>query len=335
MIYMPNPFKHKDAMLPIASVNSVVIHGKRANDLFRPELIQKDLLKLAERYAIKLEQTDIQHLMESLFKEDNPKLREELISIGYLYGERLALVLKALINPDDEIKNENLRWKDEHWAYWKSIKQIYLMGGLASSPYQPLFMEKVLAMQKENNLSHVKIEIIKSSQEKALEGMLYKYDSGHFLLFDFGQTSIKRAYVVLVQGMILTEKKLSQLPAKYLEVLNENELTKDAFELERYIEDVIIDSYREVQDDSCQLLMSIANYVRDGVLNPAKRSYGILSVLADNYQDYLEERLSFRLKRKVRAILEHDATAMSHVVPQVKHTAVITLGTAFGISFID
>ena len=45
---MPNPFKHKDAMLPIASVNSVIIHGMRANDLFRPELIQKDLLKLAE-----------------------------------------------------------------------------------------------------------------------------------------------------------------------------------------------------------------------------------------------------------------------------------------------
>lgn len=332
---MSNPFKHGDAMLPIASVNSVIVYGHRANDLFRPELIRKDLVELAQKYHVHLERDDIQSVMELLFKTENPKLREDLLSIGYAYGDKLGIVLNALINPDDIIKSENLRWNYEHWSYWKEIKSIYMMGGLASSPFQPLFNEKVQHMLKEKKLDRVKIEFIDSSQEKALDGMLYRYDRGHFLLFDFGQTSIKRAYVVRMQSMNIIERKLGQIPAKYIDVLSEQELITSAYDLERYIEDVIIESMKDVMDDSCDILISIANYVNQGVLNPAKRSYGILSVLATNYQDYLEERLSFRLKKRVHVMLEHDATAMSHVVPQEEHTAVITLGTAFGIAFID
>lgn len=332
---MPNPFKQGDVMLPIASVNSLIICGNRANELFCPELIRLDLVELAHKYQLKPIQKDIQSIMEMLFKEENTQLREELMMIGYQYGNKLGVILCALLAPDDKIKGENLRWKDEHWAYWHDIKKIYLMGGLASSPFRPLFIEQISLMKKEKNLEHVMIEIIDSSQEKALEGMLYRYDQGHFLLFDFGQTLIKRAYVCRMQGMNLIERKLCHIPAKHLDVLSEHELVKHAYDLEAYIEDVIIKSLTEVKDDSCHILISIANYVNQGILNPAKRSYGILSVLAPNYQDYLQERLSFRLKKRFHVFLEHDATAMSHGVPQEEHTAVITLGTAFGISFID
>lgn len=332
---MPNPFKQGDVMLPIASVNSVVINGHKANDLFCPELIRLDLIELSKKYKLKIEQTDIQSLMEMLFKVEDQALREELLGIGYQYGIQLGVILNALLAPDEKIKHENLRWKEEHFAYWKEIKKIYLMGGLASSPFRPLFLEKINDMRKMNHLEHVNVEIIDSSQEKALEGMLYRYDQGHFLLFDFGQTSIKRAYVVRMHGMNLIERRLRHLPAQNPNVSQDRELIMCAYALENYIEDVIIQSLDEVKDDSCDILISIANYVNKGVLNPAKRSYGILSVLAPHYQDYLEERLSFRLKKRFHVFLEHDATAMSHGIPQEEHTAVITLGTAFGIAFID
>lgn len=325
-----NPFKYKDCMLPIASLNSFILNGQKANDLFRPELMHRDLVMLADTYQLNIEKNDLKTLMDQLFYHEHHDVREDVKRIGIMYGQRLAMFIDALKHPTQTIKAENLRWKEEHWAYWKDIKQLYVMGGLASSPFHEMFEQEI-----KHKVTDLDVHVQVDSQDKALYGMLERYQSGHFLLFDFGQSFIKRAYVIRKMGENIVERKLSSVQAKHLEAPQEQEMISHARQLHRFILDLLITTLQEVSDVGCDILISIANYVRQGELNPGKSSYGVLSVLSTNYETFLEEELMTKLQTRIHVKLEHDATAMAHHVPQEPFTAVITLGTAFGISFID
>ncbi len=332
---MSNPFKYQGFMLPIASINKHIIDGKKADELFSPVLISRDLKNLFLTYDISSKTYELQDMMKALFEISDPQIQRELKVIGNTYGYQLVRILQSLVNPTEKTRNENLRWKEEHWAYWKEIKHIYLMGGLASSPLSLFFTEIINEAFQKEPYNQIDVHMIPTSQEKALDGMLERFDSGHFLLFDFGQTHIKRSYVIRMQGLNLVERKLEPLKSQFLDVFDLDHILHCAYDLERYIEDVIIASMHDVSDNQVEILISIANYVHQGVLNPGNRSYGILSLLSNNYQSFLEESLSFKLKKRVQISLVHDATAMSYIVQESDHTAVLTLGTAFGIAFID
>lgn len=325
-----NPFKYKDAMLPIASLNSFILNGQKANDLFRPELLIRDLKMLCHTYQLSVDTDLLKPLLDHLVHHENDDVRRDTFELGWMYARRIADIIYALKYPTDQQKEENLRWKEEHWAYWREIKYLYLLGGLASSPYHEIFKQAILEKVKD-----LEVHVEQDSQDKALDGMLFRYPSGHYVVFDFGQSFIKRAYVIRRMGESIVKRKLQEVTASHLEAPKDDWLMKHAEDLNRFMIQTILDTLHEVSDTQCDVLISIANYVNQGELNPGKSSYGVLSVLSTNYESYLMEELSERLKRRVHVKLEHDATAMSHHVLQRPKTAVITLGTAFGIAFID
>lgn len=332
---MINPFKLQDAMLPIASLNQVIVDGQKSNDRFSPLLIMRALGEITDHYGITPLSHDLQGLMETLSHHPNHEVHEAFIRVGEYFGDQLAKLLFTLLNADDKVKMENLRWKDEHWDYWKTIKSIYLMGGVASSAFKPIFMKRINMLFDQHGLDDVQVFMPDDTQDQALYGMANRFDRGSFLLFDFGQTFIKRAYVRRMSGQNMIERKLEHMPAKHLEPADPDHFMAHAFELHHYILEILKDTIQELMDPDIDLLISMANYVKKGELNPGRSSYGMLSVLSTNYQDYLEQELNKHLNRNIHVYLEHDTTAMAHSVPQQPHTAVITLGTAFGISFID
>jgi len=71
-------------MLPIASLNSFILNGQKANDLFRPELMHRDLIMLCNTYQLNLETDDLKTLMEQLFHHEHHDVREDVRRIGYL-----------------------------------------------------------------------------------------------------------------------------------------------------------------------------------------------------------------------------------------------------------
>lgn len=332
---MINPFKLGDAMLPIASLNQVIIDGQKSNDRFSPLLIMRALETITHHFHITPMAHDLQGLMETLAHHPNREVHDAFISVGEYFGDQLGRLLITLLCADDRMKMENLRWKEDHWAYWASIKRIYLMGGVASSVLKPIFMRRIQAMLKEHHRDDVEILMPDDTQDHALYGMLYRFDRGSFLLFDFGQTFIKRAYARRTNSQNVVERKLSHLPANHLEAAEPDHMMAHAYELHRYIMDVLSQTIHEVMDPDVDLLISMANYIKKGEINPGRSSYGMLSVLSTNYQDFLKQELYQRFRRNINVYLEHDTTAMAHSIPQSPYTAVITLGTAFGISFID
>ena len=103
-----NPFKYKDAMLPIASLNSFILNGQKANDLFRPDLLLRDLKILCHTYQLGIDTTLIKPLLDELIHHENEDVRKDTFELGWMYGRRLADLICALKNPTESQKLENL-----------------------------------------------------------------------------------------------------------------------------------------------------------------------------------------------------------------------------------
>ena len=75
---MLNPFKQNGEMLPVASINSVYVEDTLAYDLFRPSLIQQEIL--AKRDALGLpdefEDTSLLSLFERFLQDDSDMVRQ-------------------------------------------------------------------------------------------------------------------------------------------------------------------------------------------------------------------------------------------------------------------
>jgi hypothetical protein len=87
-------------------------------------------------------------------------------------------------------------------------------------------------------------------------------------------------------------------------------------------------------EDELDIFISVANYVEAGVLIP-RGGYGKLALLANNYQDYLSSELKNKTGKEVKVWLCHDTTAASFEAETLKKTAVISFGTALGVSFVQ
>jgi hypothetical protein len=81
--------------------------------------------------------------------------------------------------------------------------------------------------------------------------------------------------------------------------------------------------------------MGIANYVNNGAIYPARGGYAKLAYLSDNYQNKISKDISTILGRKIEVILYHDTSAMALNFKDKENSAVISLGTAFGVAFVD
>ena len=112
----------------------------------------------------------------------------------------------------------------------------------------------------------------------------------------------------------------------------------DAVNLHRHIVRTIVSSFKEASQNtqlSGTVLISVANYVRNGVLNPERGGFSKLSLLGGNYASLLSEELSSELHREISVRLVHDSTASAVYFDDEDNAVCITLGTAFGVGFPD
>jgi len=94
-----------------------------------------------------------------------------------------------------------------------------------------------------------------------------------------------------------------------------------------------MNTFRQVAFTGEKIYMSIANYVYHGKIYSSRGGYGKLSYIASNYEEYLSKKLSEIAEKDIKLSLFHDTSAMALMFKNEKNTAVISLGTAFGIAF--
>ena len=131
---------------------------------------------------------------------------------------------------------------------------------------------------------------------------------------------------------------MPKLRAEYFQlyVIVSEEEYKLAQQLTRHIEESILFSIWYVDQHQYpleeEIAISIANYIIDGKI-ANRGGYGKLRLIAENYEEYLEELLRNRTGRSFKITMVHDGTAMAAAFSQYEKAACVSLGTVFGVGF--
>lgn len=325
-------------MLPVASINSVYIDDAMVRDLFRLDLIlqdcidNKDLLEIENVYYHK----DVFDGFQSALMSDNEEVKSIALSIGHKYGARLSQIIKTLKRPSELSKKNRNNWTEEHWNYWKTIKKVIFVGGVSIPGLIKIFLEDIKEMLREEKID-LEISFIEGSINLGTEALSKKVVDSEALLFDFGQTNIKRRHHLKDGEDVVFDMILPCMHSKYLfyKKQSDEELMKTAKKLDQYIQSVILKTIEETMFEGDKILLAIANYIYQGRIYPSRGGYAKLGLLGENYEVYLTECLSRKIGYHLDVTLIHDTTAVSYFFEEEVNTAVISIGTAFGVSFVE
>lgn len=316
-----------------------------AQDIFSTDLFIKEIKKAASKLKINIhspEEKSLPLYLETCLESSDPGVCAAANEILKLFGERLAVILLCLKEGSYENQAARKDWTKEHWRYWSFLERIILVGGLSSPPLGERlkhYMEEVFALSFK---TPYEIILGKDSTYAGLRGCAAYLQSSSKpqvnLIFDYGQSFIKRSYVIMEEGeikdIVILEKTLSRHAAWDMEdpVLEKRE----ALLLNEHFLEAIAQTIREVEGRGHTIhphvIMSIANYVQNGVI-VNRGGYGKLRLIAPNYGAYLSSAIKEKCSRDFHFTLVHDGTAMAAGYSDYSRAVCISLGTAFGVGF--
>lgn len=319
---------------PDVSINQVVI--MHAPDL--PDSLKgKTAYQLVSRkYLAQTIETDMPDLMthpdpipvfDNLLTQGDPRA----IKIADQLALHFFWIIHTLKFPHPDNQQARPNWDDSYWRFFARIKQFIFGGGfmrgnigrhmvaytqarlgdackLTISPYAPILPIVGAARHLPDNA------------QKAL-------------IFDFGQTAIKRAIATYQAGILTHIHVLPTIPAPPFTGEVQANLVGD------YMVNMISQTWREFADDQTALMIpaSIATYMNGQ--NPfGDRFYGAIAALATTdtpTNNVLSRRVATQIGCDVTIHLIHDGTASARVYVGEVDTVVITMGTAFGIGFTN
>lgn len=333
--------------MPLCTVTQP-LSGKSAQEIFSTDLFIQEIKNLADNLKIdisSLEEKALPLLLESCLQSKDSEVCNAAQNILKTFGERLAVIFLCLKEGSLVNQNAHPSWEKEHWDYWNSLKQIILVGGLASPPLGELliyYMEEVFVS---SNKWPYDVILGKDSAYAALRGCStllskdeYTAPSYINLIFDYGQSFIKRSYAVIqnqeLKDIVILDKTLSQHVE--WDIADSDLERQEAILLNKHFLDTIAKTIDEIEAEGLvihpHIIMSIANYVKDGVI-ANRGGYGKLRLIAPNYADYLSSYLKQIYHRNFYFTLVHDGTAMAAGYTGHTKSVCISLGTAFGVGF--
>jgi hypothetical protein len=273
------------------------------------------------------------------------------------FGRSLGYVLLTLARGDECNRRARADWDGSVWAYWASIRHVWLGGGIVSGRLGPQLVRGASEVLAENSGGDLSVHLSATPGILPLVGAargappLEQWASQHnrqlALVCDFGSTFAKRAYAVyLTTGALAALHLLPPLPAPRLTLRRPDAPTRDeAEQIAGQIADVLARTWHEgaplaeLADGASValapvLVASLAAYVRDGSPLPRQGGvYAALHALAEPADRSIARRLSTLVGRPLDVALVHDGTAAARTFAGVERTAVIMLGTALGVGF--
>lgn len=326
------------AKLPLYGVEDE-IEGKTVSQIFSTGIIAEDIRKNAEALGVSGGNTSNRELVYELMKKLSDG-NEAALEMVRKYGRRLGLIFLTLKTGERENRLARTDWSDDCWSYWRNVKRILLVGGLTSGVFGAILKSEALSVFEKAGIEPYDFQLFDNAAYVGLMGCAsqIKESDGTFIVFDFGQTSLKRGVVEKQGGEIVKTTMLESFPSEFMSHLKPNEpnAREQAIKLNAYLTKYICDTVKSVerkQGVGGEIIISIANYVCGGRLYTDRGGYAKLACLCENYGEYLENELSGQLRRELDVRIIHDATAAALYFADYESSVCITLGTAFGVGF--
>jgi hypothetical protein len=350
---MPDPLD-PEHLTPAASLNRMRIvdlpglpvedevKGQLAFDLLSAgalaNLMSQDAARLGLTASDLADSSQAPRLLDRALAADDPAIRAAADAVAARYGRRLAYLILTLKRGDAANRAARTDWDDSYWDHWAGITQIWLGGGLASGQLGARVRHWAAECLRAAGLADVGLHVAAYPAVLPLIGAARSVPAGSpaALVFDFGQTAIKRAQAVYQAGVLTALRLLPPIPARF-HASGADLSAEEVAALAEHTVAVFAETWREARTDGALapvLVASLASYIRDN--QPLLRqggAYSELRILAPSAGAWLAERVSRRLDQRVEMVLVHDGTAAARAYAGEPHSAVIMLGTALGIGF--
>jgi len=344
---MKNPFLKDEYLLPDISLNKMPlvnipniieineIENKTAYEIFSAEQIINEIKIYADDLKINLleiEERDLPIQLNCCLESNDEKVKKTSEIIAEKFGRRLGIILYVLKRGKINHKFERDDWDEERFKYWENLENVVLTGGLSTGLLGKIFKNNIYKIFKELNLNPYNIHLSKNSQNLGLSGvsMYIKENSKANLVFDFGQSFIKRGIAHFNKDFL---EKITHLEKKRSKYLQSN---FDEVQLDKYFQKVIIDSYIESKEKNLdignEIAISIANYIIDKNFFH-RGGYSKLGKMSNDYEKYLSEEIYKKTHKEFNFKLVHDGTAIAANFKNLNNSVSISLGTGFGIGF--
>lgn len=316
------------------------LRGQTAHDLVSARALSALIRANAERLRLPAVKGDLPRLLDACFEAPDPVVRTAAAGVAHRYGQRLGTILLALRRGDPVNRAVRKDWEAAHWQFWGSIRQVWLGGGLVSGALGPLAAQAATDLLAANGFSDMAVRVSPYGAALPILGVARCIPSRNHagLVFDFGQSFIKRAVAVFQGGVLTNLVRLSDLQATCEDHEEADWSQAYAQRLSNSIAVVIAATRAEVTGHGARLhpliAASMACYVDHGQPEPQGQGcYNPLALLADCYQDFLAAQIGARTGTTTQMLLLHDGTAASLVYAGQPATAVLSLGTAVGVGF--
>jgi hypothetical protein len=278
-------------------------------------------------------------LLDQALRARNPAIQAAADGVAASYGRRLAYLILTLKRGDAVNRAARADWDDSYWDHWAGIRQVWLGGGLAGGQLGARVRQGAAEYLRTAGLPHFGLHVAAHPAVLPLIGAARSVPAGApaAIVFDFGQTAIKRAQAVYQDGALIRLRPLPTIRSGFGNASGDLSPEEVAALGERMVA-VFAETWRAAQAEGITpapvLVASLAAYIRDN--QPLLRQggpYSELRILAPSAGAWLAERVSSRLGRRVEVVLVHDGTAAARAYAGEPRSAVITLGTALGIGF--
>ena len=330
------------AKLPLCGIEDG-IEGMTFKDVFSTPSFVAAIRRESARRGVDLGDLPdymLPHFVDESLRSDKALNRQMAERVVKKFGNRLGLLLLTLKTGLPENRAARDDWDDDCWEYWASLDTVILTGGLASSMLGRRFKEYIHGVFDTARVKPYHIMLFDNGTYIGVMGVAQRLmdDNTASLVLDFGHTGIKRAVVKKAGGEISDFAPQESLPSLHMQSRfdSEEEKRREAIALHRYIVNTVTASYRAglaAGPLSGTVLISIANYTHNGILNAERGGYAKLCVIGSDYARVLEDDLSGELHRDIRVRLVHDSTASALYFADIDNSVCITLGTGFGVGF--
>lgn len=342
-------------LTPVASLNRVIFlplpdvapepddAGKSAYELLSSAAIVA-LVRAATEAAgcdvIATSDAELLRLCDRWFEEDDPTLRSLAKTLAEHLGRRLGYLVLTLKRGAPPNRVARPEWDDSYWAYWSCIERVWIGGGIAEGNLGHSMCRVAQEFLVSVGVADCVIERAVAPQNLALIGAARSVPgiSRCALVFDFGQTYVKRAHVryeerALVALHILPPIATIVDPAYHAEA----ELRIQSAALAQWMADIMAETWLACAVNSAPeptIVASIASYIVDNHPIPRQGGpYAALHTLSPPLGSWLASEISRQIGRSINVELLHDGTAAARRYVGANQTAVIMLGTALGVGF--
>lgn len=262
-------------------------------------------------------------VLDNLITQNDPRA----VQLADQFALRFFWFIHTLKFPHPDNQQARPNWDASYWEFFAGIKQFIFGGGLMRGnigKHMVSYTQKRLGDACKLTISPY--APILSTLGASLH---VTEDTQKALVFDFGETAIKRAIATYEAGILTHMRVLPTIPSPPFTGESQPHMVAD------YMVNVIVQTWREFADDQTSLMIpaSISTYMNGQ--NPfGDLFYGAILSLATPETPtniVLSRRVAEQIGRDVTIYFIHDGTSAGRVYVGEPDTVVITSGTAFGI----